>query len=121
MYQITAESVFTIDKRKNFTALDKAIEKLRARYRGQLPTAQDQKYSWPINCVNTFVSLALIEREKVTLQDDHIDDITNLTLQGGVDIILRKKKRINGLREIFHYNTEPIPRLILTMGGPGGC
>ena len=65
-----------------------------------------------------YVKLALVEKEDVTLRDDYIDDLTKLRSQGGVDKIL-KKKAINDLREIFHYNNEPIPRLILIMGGPG--
>lgn len=66
-----------------------------------------------------YVKLALIEKEDVTLEDDLIDDLTKLTLQGGVDKILKKKKPIDELRDIFHYNNEPIPRLILIVGGPG--
>ena len=66
-----------------------------------------------------YVNLALVEKEDVTLRDDHIDDLTKLTLQGGVDKILKKKIPIYDLREIFHYNNQPIPRLILIMGGPG--
>ena len=65
-----------------------------------------------------YVKLALVEKGDVTLRDDYIDDLTKLRSQGGVDKIL-KKKAINDLREIFHYNNEPIPRLILIMGGPG--
>ena len=69
--------------------------------------------------MDNYVKLALIESEIISLEDDHIDDLTKLTLQGGVDMILKKKKPINELREVFHYNDEPIPRLILIMGGPG--
>lgn len=103
-------------KKKEHTALDIAADRLCIRYRGQLPTA---KNNWPKHCVFTYVKLALIEKEDVTVEDDHIDDLTKLTLQGGADRILKKKKPINELEEIFHYNNEPIPRLILIMGGPG--
>ena len=34
-------------------------------------------------------------------------------------IMKKKKKPINDLREIFHYNNQPIPKLILVMGAPG--
>ena len=68
----------------------------------------------------TYVKLALVECETVSPEDEYIDDLTQLTLQGGgVDMIMKKKKPISDLREIFHYNNEPIPRLILIMGAPG--
>ena len=67
-----------------------------------------------------YVKLALVEKDDVTLRDDYIDNLIKLQSRGGVDKIL-KKKEINDLREIFHYNNEPIPRLILVVGGPGEC
>ena len=78
------------------------------------------EYSWPKHDVLTYVKLALVECDTVYPEDEYIDDLTQLTLQGGgVDVIVKKKKPINDLREIFHYNNEPIPRLILIMGAPG--
>ena len=65
-----------------------------------------------------YVKLALVEKDDVTLLDDYIDDLKKLQSRGGVDKLL-KKKAVNDLREIFHYNNEPIPRLILIVGGPG--
>ena len=59
-----------------------------------------------------------MEKDDVTLKDDLID-ITKLTLQGDVDRILKKKKPLGDLREIFHNQDEPCPRLIVIMGGPG--
>ena len=103
-------------KKKESTALDVAADTLRTRYLGKPSHA---KTDWPKHCVFNYVQLALIEKEDVTLCDHHIDDLTQLTLQGGVDKIMKKKKPINDLREIFHYNNEPIPRLILIMGAPG--
>ena len=68
----------------------------------------------------TYVKLALVECEIVSPEDEYIDDLTQLTIHGGgVDMIMKKKKPISDLREIFHYNNEPIPRLILIMGAPG--
>ena len=64
-----------------------------------------------------YVKLALVEKDDVTLQEDYIDNLIKLQSWGGVDKILKKK--INNLREIFHYNNKPIPRLILVVGGPG--
>ena len=66
-----------------------------------------------------FVRLALIQKEDVTLNDDNLNEVTKLTLQGDVDRILRKKQPLANLREIFHYENEPCPRLIVIMGGPG--
>ena len=102
--------------KKEPTALDVAAGTLRTRYQRKPFHA---KTDWPKHCVFDYVQLALIEKEDVTLRDDHIDDLTKLTLQGGVDKVMKKKKRINDLRGIFHYNNEPIPRMILIMGGPG--
>ena len=59
-----------------------------------------------------------MENNDVTLKDD-LNDITKLTLQGDVDRILKKKQPLSNLREIFHYQDEPCPRLIVIMGGPG--
>jgi len=101
---------------KKSSAVDVAADRLRTRYLGKPPHA---KTDWPKHCVFNYVKLAIIEKEDVTLRDDHIDDLTKLTLRGGVDKILKKKKPINDLREIFHYKNEPIPRMILIMGGPG--
>ena len=78
------------------------------------------KSDWPQHCVYNYVKLALIEKDDVTLRDDYIDDLIKLRSQVGVDKLL-KKKAINDLREIFHCNNEPIPRLILVVGGPGKC
>ena len=66
-----------------------------------------------------FVRLALIQKEDVTLKDDNLNEVTKLTLQGDVDRILKKKVPLANLREIFHYENKPCPRLIVIMGGPG--
>ena len=60
-----------------------------------------------------------MEKEDVTLRDENLNEITKLTLQGEVDKILKKKEQLSGLRDIFHYQNKPCPRLILIMGGPG--
>ena len=66
-----------------------------------------------------FVRLALIQKEDVTLKDDNLNEVTILTLQGDVDRILKKKQPLANLREIFHCENKPCPRLIVIMGGPG--
>ena len=60
-----------------------------------------------------------MEKEDVTLGDKSLNEITKLTLQGDVDKILKVKKPLCDLRDIFHYQDKPCPRLILIMGGPG--
>ena len=98
------------------TAIEVAVDGLRTRYLEQLPTA---KADWPKHLVTSYIRLALVEKEDITDSSDQLNYITTLTLSGGVDRILKKKQPIYDLREIFHYNNQPIPRLILLMGGPG--
>ena len=121
LYSTTTESNSTMDeppakKEKESTALDVAADALCTRYLGQLPTA---KADWPKHLVTSYIRLALVEKEDITDSSDQLNYITTLTLRGGVDRILKKKQPIYDLREIFHYNNEPIPRLTLIMGGPG--
>ena len=103
---------------KESTAIEVAADGLRSRYLGQLPTA---KADWPKHLVTSYIRLALVEKQDITNSSEQLDYITTLTLRGGVDRILKKKQPIYiyDLREIFHYNDEPIPRLTLIMGGPG--
>ena len=113
-YLITGEF-----KKKESTSIDAAACVLRSRY---LRQPSPVKSDWPKHCVFDYVKLALIEKEDVTLRDDYIDNLVKLQSRGGVNKLL-KKKTINDLsmREIFHYNNEQIPRLILVVGGPGEC
>ena len=90
--------------------------RLKARYHRLLPTS---KTDWPKHRVNKYVRLALIKQEDVTLRDENLNELTKLTLQGDVDNILKKKEPLGDLRDIFHYQDRPCPRLILIMGGPG--
>ena len=92
------------------------VSRLKARYIKLLPTG---KTDWPKHKVTQYVRLAIVEKEDVTLRDEHLNELTRLTLQGDVDNILKKKQPLGDLRDIFHYNDEPSPRLILIMGGPG--
>ena len=66
-----------------------------------------------------YVGLAIVGKEDVTLRDENLNEVTKLTIQGDVDNILKKKQSLGDLREIFHYQDEPCPRLIVIMGGPG--
>ena len=101
---------------KPSTIMDDAIDGLRTKYLGQLPTA---KTDWPKHQVTKYLRLALVEKEVVTLMGDHLNNITLLTLRGGVDKILKRKQPLDDLRDIFYYQNKPCPRLILIMGGPG--
>ena len=92
------------------------VSRLKVRYLNQLPTC---KTDWPKHNVFHYVRLAIVEKECVTLRDEHLNEITKLTLKGEVDKILKKKTQLGDLKEIFHYNKQPCPRLILIMGGPG--
>ena len=85
------------------------VSRLQARYLRYLST------DWP----HYYVRLALVKGEKVTRADKNLEEITRLTLQGQVDEILLKKEQLGELRDIFHYQNKPCPRLILIMGGPG--
>ena len=98
------------------TTLDVAADGLRTRYLEQIPTA---KADWPKHLVTSYIRLALVEKEDITDSSDQLNYITTLTLRGGVDRVMKKKQPIHDLREIFHYNNQPIPPLILIMGGPG--
>ena len=92
------------------------VSRLKVRYLNQLPTC---KTDWPKHNVFHYVRLAIVEKEDVTLRDEHLNEITKLTLKGEVDKILKKKTQLGDLKEIFHYDKQPCPRLILIMGGPG--
>ena len=92
------------------------VSRLKARYLSSLATG---KTDWPKHKVTQFIRLALVEKEDVTLKDENLNEITKLTLQGDVDKILKKKQPLGDLREIFHYENKPCPRLIVIMGGPG--
>jgi len=87
------------------------VSRIKARYCSDLYT------DWP----HYYVRLALVKGEKVTRADKNLEKITRLTLQGQVDEILSKKEPLYKLKDIFHYQNKPCPRLILVMGGPGEC
>ena len=91
--------------------------RLKVRYLNQPPNC---KTGWPKHNVFQYVRLALVEKEDVALRDEHLNEITKLTLKGDSwDKILKKKQPLGDLKEIFHYENKPCPRLILIMGAPG--
>ena len=89
------------------------VSRLKTRYLNLANT------DWPKHKVTQYVRLAIVEKEDVTLRDYNLNEVTKLTLQGDVDKILKKKQPLGDLREIFHYENKPCPRLIVIMGGPG--
>ena len=60
-----------------------------------------------------------MKKEDITLRDENLSEVTKLTLHGDVDRILKVKEALSDLRDIFHYQNKPCPRLIVIMGGPG--
>ena len=113
-YTVSAIANEPAPKKMRSSPID--VSRLKSRYLRQLPTA---KTGWPKHKVTEFVRLALIQKEDVTLKDDDLNEVTKFTLQGDVDRILKKKQPLADLREIFHYENKPCPRLIIIMGGPG--
>ena len=111
---ITSEPAPKANSTSKLCPLD--VSRLKAQYIDLLPTG---KTDWPKHKLTNYIRLAIVEKEDVTLRDKNFDEFTRLTLQGNVDKILKKKKPLSDLREIFHYENEPCPRLILIMGGPG--
>jgi len=92
------------------------VSRLKSRYLRLQPTA---KSDWPKHKVTQYVRLALVKKDDVTLRDENLNEVTKLTLRGDVDRILKRKEPLYDLREIFHYENKPCPRLIVIMGGPG--
>ena len=103
-----------VPKKMKNSALD--VSALKTRYAKMLPTSETD---WPKHMVTNYVRLVLVENKTVNLRDDDLNDFTILTLQGDVDRIFKKKQPLNDLRDIFHYQNRPCPRLILIMGRPG--
>jgi len=96
--------------------LASTMSRLQARYLRGLPHA---KSSWPKHHVIHYVKLALVEEEDVTVEDENLNEMAKMTLQGEVDKILKGKVQLCGLRDIFHYQNKLCPRLIVVIGAPG--
>ena len=83
--------------------------RLRARYLRYLSA------DWP----HYYIQLVLVKEEKITRSDKNLEEITRLTLHGQVDEITIRKEQLSEIKDIFHYQSKPCPRLITIMGGPG--
>ena len=92
------------------------VNRLKKRYLRLLPTAET---GWPKHTVTEYLRLVIVEKDSTTLKDDNLNEVTKLTLKGDIDRILKKKEPVRDLRELFHYQDKPCPRLIVIMGGPG--
>ena len=88
------------------------VSRLKARYIKHLTTDHT-------NLPLQYVRLALVEGEIVTRADTNLEEKTRLILQGQVDEVLLRKEPLGDLRDIFHYQNKPCPRVIVIMGGPG--
>ena len=88
------------------------VSRLKARYIKHFSTDHT---NWSLQ----YVRLALVKGEKVKRADKNLEDITRLTLQGQIDELLLRKVPLGDLRDIFHYENKPCPKLILIKGGPG--
>ena len=116
LWRIDSAGVHSTSKRPTIKYCPTDVSRLQARYLRGLPTA---KTDWPKHHVIQYVRLALVEEETITRFNKSLNEITKLTLQGEVDEILKKKEPLSELKDIFHYQNKPCPRLILIMGGPG--
>ena len=115
VHSTTTESTSEpVSKKMKSSPID--VSRLKSRYLRRLPKA---KTSWPYHIVIGYVRLALVKKEDITLRDENLSEVTKLTLQGDVDRILKVKEALSDLRDIFHYQNKPCPRLIVIMGGPG--
>jgi len=92
------------------------VRRLKSRYLRLQPTA---KTDWPKHKVTKYVRLALVKKDDLMQRDENLNEVTKLTLRGDVDRILKRKEPLYDLRDIFHYENKPFPRLIVIMGGPG--
>ena len=67
-----------------------------------------------------YIQLALVLDEICNIHDERLNKTTRHTLQGQVDEISKIKEPLKrGLKDIFHYNDLPCPRLILVVGAQG--
>jgi len=97
----------------NYILMDNAMDYVRSGYLTQYLIAESD---WSEHQVTKFVSLSLVEKEDVTLMDDHCNKIIQLALRCGMDKILKRRQLLNDLTNMFHYQYKP---LILKVGGSG--
>ena len=66
-----------------------------------------------------YIQLALVKDGEIGTNDEKLNEITKLTLQGHVDEIAKIKEPLNGVRDIFCYKDTTCPRILLVIGAPG--
>ena len=86
--------------------------RLKIRYLNSPPAART---GWPKHVVTCYVELAIIKKE-IGAQSKNI---IKHTVNGDIDRILKIKEPLADLRDIFHDQNKPCPRLIVITGGPG--
>ena len=73
----------------------------------------------PKQLVTNYGRLALVSSDHVTLNGEDVNEITWFTLKNALDEVQMRKELLGELKDIFHYQNQPCPRLIFIMGGPG--
>ena len=91
------------------STLDKIKERLKVIYNPS-PDSDD-----PL----CYIQLALVKDGVISRNDEKLNEITKLTLQGQVDEITQMKESLNGIRDIFYYKDSSCPCIILIIGAPG--
>ena len=93
------------------SVVEKTKKRLKSRYKSLFtPNSDDPHY---------FLQIAIIKQSKVNRNDDKLNHITKLSIQGLVDDILEDKEQLDGVKDIFHYENTECPRTILVLGAPG--
>ena len=91
------------------STLDKIKERLKVIY-GPSPDSDEP---------HCYIQLALVKDGIISRNDEKLNEITKLTLQGQVDEIAQMKESLNGIKDIFYYKDSTCPRIILIIGAPG--
>ena len=73
----------------------------------------------PKQLITNYDRLALVSSDHITLNGEDVNEITRFTLKNAVDEVQMRKELLGELKDIFHYQNQPCPRLILIIGGPG--
>ena len=66
-----------------------------------------------------YIQLALVKDGEINRNDEKLNEITKLTLQGHVDEIAKIKESLNGIKDIFCYKNTTCPKILLIIGAPG--
>ena len=106
---IASGSAIAVGSPIHASTLDKIKERLKVIYNPS-PDSDD-----PL----CYIQLALVKDGVISRNDEKLNEITKLTLQGQVDEITQMKESLNGIKDIFYYKDSTCPRIILIIGAPG--